>query len=134
MINSYYGLILLRCMEENCRQRIQHHSFCHRMWVGDGSGEWAETSLFIQLCPAMCCFTVCILENLPWDPWKLILCVCVMEASIEDLRTIAIFKGRCGEISMKAISFIFYSLAPNCHLNSYIHSFNNHSFELGVKI
>lgn len=61
-------------------------------------------------------------------------CVCVLEASTEDLRTIAIFKGRCGEISGKAISLIFYSLAPNRHLNSYIHSFNNHSFEPGVQI
>lgn len=48
------------------------------------------SSLFIQLCPAMCYFVRCILENSSGELQKLILLV--MEASAEDLRTIVIFK------------------------------------------
>lgn len=63
-----------------------HHSFV----TGCGEEGLEESRLFIRLCPAMCSFMRCILENSSGELQKLILLV--MEASTDDLRTTVIFK------------------------------------------
>lgn len=104
--------------KENVDKREgKHYSFCHRMQCGrDG-----ESNLFIWLCPAMCCSMGCILENLPWDPQKLILFV--MEATREYFKTIVLLKADVEKLLWRTFHsslILWFQIASWIHI--FIHS------------